>query len=130
MNTLSKVKSNWTEEFQFQSPIVAGKRFVKALFYGCKLRNVRGTVFQNCCMRGSALEPQRVEEMLGLTVTLDCFTFDGVLLNSLAFDSILNLLAMTKGNDEKREMLKRMISENNRKQIDDATERLQRVCGN
>lgn len=54
-------------------------------------------------------EPKSLSDMLGVTLTLDCFTFDGFHWNELAMDAMLYLLSMTAGNDERRAILRRMV---------------------
>lgn len=107
----------WTERHVYERPLTQGKRFLRALFFGCVLKRLRGTTFEHCSLQGSSMEPDRLEDILGVTMTLDCFSWQYVSLNSLAFDAMLFLLSITKGNDSKREVLKRLISEENRPQL-------------
>lgn len=115
----------WTEKYLHQSPVVQGKRFLRALFFGCKLTRLRGTTMEHCSLQGSTIEPSRLEDLLGFTITLDCFSWQYMTLNSLAFDAMLFLLSITKGNDEKRAMLKRIISPENRDHLEDSFEHLE-----
>jgi len=47
----------------------------------------------------------RIEDALGLTLTLDCHSFEDVECSPLIFDLLLLLLAKTKGNTDKRRKL-------------------------
>jgi hypothetical protein len=115
----------WTEQHIDESPIVQGKRFIRALFFGCKFTRLRGTTLEHCSLQGSTIAPSKLEDLLGVTITLDCFSWKYVTLNSLAFDAMLFLLSITRGNDEKREILKRMISEENRGHLEESFEHLE-----
>lgn len=115
----------WTEQHVDESPIVQGKRFLRAMFFGCKFTRLRGTTMEHCSLQGSTIEPSKLEDLLGFTITLDCFSWKYLTLNSLAFDAMLFLLSITKGNDEKRAILKRMISPENKDHLEDSFERLE-----
>lgn len=115
----------WTEQFLYSRPIVQGKRYLRALFFECILKRLRGTTMEHCSLQGSSIEPDRLEDLLGFTITLDCFSWQYLTLNSLAFDAMLYLLSITKGNDEKRAILKRIISEENREHLEKNFEELE-----
>ena len=97
---------------------VKGRRFMRELFYECTFKNLRGTVFEHCSLLESSFEPDRIEDLLGLTLTLDCFTFKDVRLNKLTFDALVYLLAQTKGNDQQREVLMRLLDAGRAEQFD------------
>lgn len=115
----------WTEQFLYSRPVVQGKRFLRALFFGCALKRLRGTTMEHCSLQGSSIEPDRLEDLLGFTITLDCFSWQYVSLNSLAFDAMLYLLSITNGNDSKRAVLKRLISDENRTSLMKSFEELE-----
>ena len=88
---------------------VRGRRFQRELFVNCTIQEVRGAVFEHCAMVGSKLDPQSLTDILGFTATLDCLMFEGWEWNELAMDAMLYLLSLTKGNDERRDVLRRMV---------------------
>src|SRR6266705_4631762 len=118
-------KGPWTVQHLYERPAVAGRRFLRALFFGCVFKRLRGTVFEHCSLQQSSIEPEKLEDLLGFTITLDCFSWRYVTLNSLAFDAMLFLLSITNGNDSKRAVLKRLISENNRAHLEKNFEELE-----
>lgn len=58
-------------------------------------------------MQQSSIRPKRTEDGFGLTLTLDCYSFDEVDVNEVFLDGILYLLTLTRGRDtdEKREAI-------------------------
>jgi hypothetical protein len=92
---------------------IRGRRFSRTLFATCRFEDMRGAHFEHCCFIYSKIQPRSLSDILGVTLTLDCFTFDTLEFNELGLDAILYLLTMTKGNDEKREIIKRLISPDN-----------------
>lgn len=115
----------WTQVFSYEKPLVQGRRFLRAMFFNCVLKRLRGATFEHCSLQGSSIEPDRLEDLLGCTITLDCFSWRYVSLNCLCFDAMLYLLSITKGNDEKRAILKRIISEENREHLEKNFEELE-----
>lgn len=99
----------WTGRYINQRLNLSGRRFVKTLFFGCKLDNLRGATLESCCLTNSEIAPKKMDDVAGITVTLNCFSWKDVTLNELAFDLMIWLLSLTKGNDEKRAVLKRII---------------------
>lgn len=91
-------------------PNLEGMRFSRELFANCRLQRMRGAIFEHCSLQFSRMEPEHLDDILGVTITLDCFSFEDVQYNALALDSILYLLTLTRGNDEKRELLRRAIT--------------------
>jgi hypothetical protein len=79
------------------------------LFFNCELKDLRGVTLKNCVLTNSRVLTDRVEDALGLTVTLDCHTFEDLELSPLMFDLLLVLLLKTKGNEEKRRKLVEVI---------------------
>lgn len=97
---------------------VRGRRFQRELFVNCTMQDVSNAVFEHCAMVGSKLDPQSLKEMIGFTATLDCLMFEGLECNELAMDAVLNLVSMTKGNDERRTVLRGLIRPESRAEID------------
>lgn len=81
------------------------------LFFNCQLKNLRGVTLKNCKMQHSSVKSDTLEELLGLTVTLDCGTFANVEISELMFDLMLMLLIKTKGNTAKRRKLIDLLGE-------------------
>lgn len=131
MSELAKIRvaaptGPWTEQHVYEEkPAIQGRRFLRALFFGCILKRLRGTTMEHCSLQQSSIEPDKLEDLLGFTITLDCFSWKYVKLNSLAFDAMLFLLSITIGNDEKREVLKRLISDKNKKELEQGFEQLE-----
>lgn len=104
-------------------PDVSGKHFVRELFYGCRFENVRNATFQQCCLLNSKFDARNLTDVLGVTMSLDCFTFSGLEFNDAAFSGIVQLLSLTKGNDEKRAILRRLASEQSIQEHDQLMQR-------
>lgn len=79
------------------------------LFFECTFNHLKDLTLKNCVLDRSQFATASVRDALGLTVTLDCHSFNGVELSPLVFDLILSLLIMTKGNDEKVAELVKVI---------------------
>lgn len=75
------------------------------LFHGCTFKKLAGATLKDCDLFHSRFVTERVEDALGLTLTLDCNSFDEVEYSPLLFDLMLVLLMKTKGNNEKRRKL-------------------------
>jgi len=90
-------------------PDLRGLRFRDALFHDCRIGRVAGAVFERCAMAGSSVEVDDPRDLLGVTATLDCFTFRGLRLSSVALDALIFLLTMTVGNDATRKKLESCI---------------------
>lgn len=74
-------------------------------FYGCTFKNLAGAVLQNCSLMGCKFAMTEPEAIIGLTVTMDCFSFGGVELSPEVFDLLLLLMCKSKGNTEKRKKI-------------------------
>ena len=90
-------------------PDLSGRRFYGALLADCRIGKAAGAVFKDCVLAGTEFAVEDVRDFLGLTVTLDCFTFEDVKLSPVALDAILFLLTMTKGNDAARERIRQTM---------------------
>jgi hypothetical protein len=87
----------------------ADRDFDNALLFNCKFDNLRGRTFKNCDLNRSEFLTDRIEDLLGFTITLDCHSFGNVTLSETIFDAILLLLYKTRGNDSKRRKLLEII---------------------
>jgi hypothetical protein len=79
------------------------------LFFNCTFDKVNRTTLRNCVLNESRFLTERIQDILGFTLTLDCFSFDGVEWSELTFDLLLCLMIMSTGNDAKREKLKDVL---------------------
>lgn len=112
--------ANWRKISDSKNlPDVSGQTFFRELFYNCRFENVRNATFNQCCLLNSKFDARNLADVLGVTMSLDCFTFSGLEFNDAAFSGIVQLLSMTKGNDEKRAILRRLASEKIVKEHDD-----------
>lgn len=84
----------------------------KELFYECKFRKLNKLTLKDCDLNQSEILTEKIEDAKDFTVTLNCFSFNGVKLTSFIFDLLLALLITTRGNDKKREMLYEVIGRN------------------
>lgn len=100
-------------------PDVSGQVFFRELFYNCRFENIRNATFNQCCLLNSKFDARTLADVLGVTMSLDCFTFSGLEFNDVALSSVVQLLSMTKGNDDKREVLRRLASDVILKEHDD-----------
>lgn len=87
------------------------------LFFNCTFKDLRNTTFKNCDLNHSKFTSDRAEELLGLTVTLNCHSFENVELSPFVFDLMLTLLLKTKGNVEKRRKLIEVIGEDRLREL-------------
>jgi hypothetical protein len=74
-------------------------------FYGCTFKDLAGATLQNCSLSGCKFVMTKPEEIIGLTVTMDCFSFSNVELSPEVFDLLLLLICKSKGNTEKRKAI-------------------------
>lgn len=74
----------------------------KAGFYDCTFHKLNGAVLKNCTMRGSKFAMTKPEDIIGLTLTMDCFFFSELELSPEVFDLLLLLICKTRGNTKKR----------------------------
>ncbi len=80
-----------------------------ALFFNCKFNKINGLTLKNCDLNQSEFDITNIKDALGFTVTMDCFSFNGVKISPELFDLYLLLLCQTEGNDAKREAVKTII---------------------
>jgi hypothetical protein len=77
-------------------------RFFNALFYDCIFSRCDGLELSNCVLEHTKLTATEPEDILGVTLTLNCHTFKNLELSPDAFDLLLLLICKMKGNTEKR----------------------------
>ncbi len=71
-------------------------------FYNCTFKNLANATLTNCSLSGCKFDMTKPEEIIGLSVTMDCFSFSNLELSPEVFDLLLLLICKTKGNNEKR----------------------------
>ena len=71
-------------------------------YYDCTFHKLNGVMLKNATLRGSKFAMTKPEDIIGLTITMDCFTFDSLELSEEVFDMMLLLICKTKGNTAKR----------------------------
>lgn len=81
------------------------------LFFGCTLDKLNGLTLKNCVLNKSTFVTSSIKDALGLTITLDCFSFSGVTYSPLLFDLFLFLLSSSSGNDERRKQIEDILGE-------------------
>lgn len=74
----------------------------KAEFYDCTFHKLNGATLKDCTMHGSKFVMTKPEDIIGLTLTMDCFFFTELELSPEVFDMLLLLICKTKGNTQKR----------------------------
>lgn len=87
------------------------------LFFNCKFEKLNGLTLKDCDLNRSQFVTETLRDALGLTLTLDCFSFKGVELSPLLFDLLLLMLHISAGNDEKRERLLDVIGQHRAAQL-------------
>lgn len=92
----------WTEYYYRQTLELEPRAYENVLFRECTITKCRGARLINCCLAESKFAIQRIEDMQGCTVTLDCDTFANLELSEAAFNYFALLLVRTKGNTSKR----------------------------
>ncbi len=100
-------------------------RFENALFFECQFPKLRGLTLERCVLTRSSFKPETLRDALGFTATFDCHSFKDVELNELAFDALLVLLTLTKGNTEKRNKLVEVIGKDRYLQLIRKTSKLE-----
>jgi hypothetical protein len=88
---------------------VSGQKFVLTNLTACEISRATGAEFVHCSLRDARITSSDIRDFLGVTLTLDCQTFEGLEFTEPVFDALLNLLAMTRGNDAKRAGLRALI---------------------
>lgn len=88
---------------------VSGRRFINALLSRCKFTKVKDAQFLHCVMEGSEIACTDLHDLLGASITLSCFSFEGLKLSPETLDAILFLLTISDGNEETRERIRQII---------------------
>jgi hypothetical protein len=98
-----------------------------AEFYDCTFHKLNGAVLKDCTMMGSKLVMTKPEDIIGATVTMDCFFFNELELSPEVFDLLLLLICRTKGNTKKRlAIIENIVGHDRAVQLLRETERLER----
>lgn len=88
------------EEFKEAPPSKRG-----AEFYDCTFHRLAGVDLLDCTLYGSKFVMKNPEDVIGLGITLDCYTFNNLELSPEVFDFLMLLICKTKGNNEKRRVI-------------------------
>jgi hypothetical protein len=80
-------------------------RFVNALFFGCTFSRCDGLDLNNCVLEHSKLTATEPQDILGVSLTLNCHTFKNLELTPDAFDLLMLLVCKMKGNTDKRKAI-------------------------
>ncbi len=75
------------------------------LFFNCVFDKLSGLNLVDCDLNESKFKTSSIQDALGFSMTLDCFSFKGVEYSPLLFDLLVVLMSLTHGNDEKRRKL-------------------------
>lgn len=76
-----------------------------AEFWDCTFHKLAGATLIDCSLNGCKMAMTKPQDIIGLSLTLDCFTFSNLELSPEVFDFMLLLLCKTKGNVDKRKAL-------------------------
>lgn len=97
-----------------------------ALFHRCTFHKLNGAVLKDCKLYGSRLVMTRPEDIIGITITLNCNTFNNVELSPEVFDYMLLLLCRTSGNTKKRlDIIEHIVGHDRSAMLLRETERLE-----
>jgi len=98
-----------------------------AIFYDCTFHKLSGAMLKNCTLHSSTFAMTKPEDIIGLTVTMDCNSFKEVELSPEVFDLLLLLLCRSKGNNKKRmAIIENVVGHDRAVQLLRDTERLER----
>lgn len=109
MRTVERSTHFRADHWNLNVKSVRGQHFRRERFVNCTMQEVRGAMFERCLLVSTKLEPQSLTDILGVTVTFDCEQFAGWEWNELAMDSMLYLMSITKGNDERRIIFRNLV---------------------
>ena len=98
-------EAHYNEEFGD----VRGQVFNNQLLHRCHITGMSNATFKKCNLRNSHIDIKSLTDILGVTMTLDCFTFNELRLSPEVLDALIFLLTTTAENDEKRAALRSMI---------------------
>jgi Zn-finger protein len=71
-------------------------------FYNCTFHKLGNASLTNCSFNGCKFAMTNPEDIIGLNIAMDCFTFSNLELSPEVFDMLLLLICKTKGNADKR----------------------------
>jgi hypothetical protein len=98
-----------------------------AVFYKCTFNKLNGGTLKDCVMYGSKFAMTKPEDIIGLTLTMDCNFFSELELSPEVFDLLLLLICRTKGNNAKRlAIIEQVVGHDRAVQVLKDTERLER----
>lgn len=87
------------------------------LFFGCTFDKLAGLTLKGCDLNKSIFNTSRIRDAMGLTISLDCFSFKSVSYSPLLMDLMLFLLTTTSGNDDRREQIASILGEEKMKTL-------------
>lgn len=78
-------------------------------FRDCRIVSLQSALLEHCQLDTCRLDITDLRLLLDSTVTLNCFTFDGLEMTPESFDAFLYLFTITRGNDKKRAAVRDLI---------------------
>ncbi len=93
---------SFSEEFSGNNFTEAPADAENAFFHRCTFHKLAGTTLKDCKLYGSRFAMIRPEDIIGVTLTMDCDTFSNVELSPEVFDYLMLLICKTSGNTKKR----------------------------
>ena len=88
---------------------VSGRRFVNELISGCKVSRVAGAIFLGCDLRGTEVAIDDIRDLVGVSLTLDCFSFHFLKLSPVATDGLLYLISLADIPQDKKDAIRALI---------------------
>ena len=73
-----------------------------AEFYGCTFHKLRGARLTNCVLKDCKFVMTKLEDIISVSLSFDCFTFSDLELSEEVFDALLLLICKSSGNTKKR----------------------------
>lgn len=73
-----------------------------AEFYSCTFHKLRGARLTNCTLKDCKFVMTKLEDIIGVNLAMDCFTFSDLELSEEVFDALLLLICKSTGNTKKR----------------------------
>lgn len=84
-------------------------RYENTLIFNCSIHNLENVQLLNCDLNYSKLLIDNIINLRNFSCTMNCGTFENVELSPLIFDLILMLLIKSRGNEQRRKRLFRML---------------------
>jgi uncharacterized protein YjbI with pentapeptide repeats len=88
---------------------VTGRRFVRADLSGCTIGIARAAQFIHCNMRGARFTNDDPRDLISISATLNCETWESLTLPPRSFEALLKLMSITNCGEQKREGLRALI---------------------